>query len=85
VICLSARKRISVTVYCLPWHLRDLLGKTFLKKGYSPDPFPKTFNSFWSGGAVLLRTAECRYFAFLHRKLPLAKKELEVLVRGYGG
>jgi hypothetical protein len=29
-----------------------LLGKTFLKKGYSPNPFPKTFNVFGRGVSV---------------------------------
>ena len=39
---------------------RDL-GKTFLKKGYSPNPFPKTFNRFavkGEGNQNRIKTAE---------------------------
>lgn len=28
----------------------ELLGKTLLEKGYSPDPFPKPLNDFYSMG-----------------------------------
>lgn len=42
----------------------QFIGKTFLKKGFSPYPIPKTFISFWQGTADFINKEI--FFYWLH-------------------